>query len=99
MSPDMLLSQMFVNFLGERGERDNKPEPDPPQTRLSLQIRLLSLHSFSTETANPKKAPLSHLASKQRQSTSTLTIYAPMIYTTPCVMFLMRADTLRGQVG
>ncbi len=25
--------------------------------------------------------------------------YAPMIYTAPCVMFLMRADTLRGQVG
>jgi hypothetical protein len=28
-----------------------------------------------------------------------LTIYAPMIYTAPCLMFLMRADTLRGQVG
>ncbi len=26
-------------------------------------------------------------------------IYAPMIYTAPCVMFLIRADTLRGQVG
>ncbi len=25
-------------------------------------------------------------------------IYAPMIYTAPCVMFLMRADTLRRQV-
>ena len=29
-----------------------------------------------------------------------ITIYAPMIYTAPpCVMFLMRADTLFGQVG
>ncbi len=28
-----------------------------------------------------------------------ITIYASMIYTAPCVMFLMRADTLRGQVG
>jgi hypothetical protein len=28
-----------------------------------------------------------------------LAIYAPMIYTAPRVMFLMRADTLRGQVG
>ncbi len=28
-----------------------------------------------------------------------LAIYAPMIYTAPCVMFLMRADTLRGQIG
>ncbi len=28
-----------------------------------------------------------------------ITIKAPMIYTTPCVMFLMWADTLRGQVG
>ncbi len=26
-------------------------------------------------------------------------IYAPMIFTAPCVMFLMFADTLRGQVG
>jgi hypothetical protein len=26
-------------------------------------------------------------------------IYAPMIYTVPCVMFLMRADTLPGQLG
>jgi hypothetical protein len=25
-------------------------------------------------------------------------IYAPMIYTARCLMFLMRADTLRGQV-
>jgi hypothetical protein len=28
-----------------------------------------------------------------------LAIYAPMIYTAPYVMFLMRADPLRGQVG
>ncbi len=28
-----------------------------------------------------------------------ITIYAPMIYTALCVMFLMRADTLFGQVG
>ncbi len=28
-----------------------------------------------------------------------ITIYAPMIYKAPRVMFLMRADTLRGQVG
>ncbi len=29
---------------------------------------------------------------------TVLTIYAPMIYTAPCVMFLMRADALRGEV-
>jgi hypothetical protein len=29
----------------------------------------------------------------------TPSIYAPMIYTAPYVMFLMRADPLRGQVG
>ncbi len=27
-----------------------------------------------------------------------LTIYAPIIYTAPCEMLLMRADTLRGEV-
>ncbi len=30
---------------------------------------------------------------------SRVTIYAPMIYTAPCVMFLMRAHTLCGEVG
>jgi|688.fasta_scaffold2098858_1 hypothetical protein len=30
---------------------------------------------------------------------ANITIYAPMIYMTPCVLFLMRADTLRGPVG
>ncbi len=30
---------------------------------------------------------------------TVLTIYAPMVYTAPCRMFLMRADTVRGQVG
>jgi|688.fasta_scaffold1901933_1 hypothetical protein len=28
-----------------------------------------------------------------------LSIYVPMIYTALCVMFLMREETLRGQVG
>jgi hypothetical protein len=28
-----------------------------------------------------------------------ITIYAPMIYTAPCVIVLMRADTLCGKVG
>jgi hypothetical protein len=28
-----------------------------------------------------------------------LTIYAPMIYTAPCVIVLMRADTVCGEVG
>ncbi len=32
-------------------------------------------------------------------SHSLLTIYAPMIYTAPCIMFWMCAYTLRGQVG
>ena len=28
-----------------------------------------------------------------------ITIYAPMIYTAPCIMFWMRAYQLRGKVG
>ncbi len=28
-----------------------------------------------------------------------IAIYAPMIYTAPCVMFWLRADLLRGQLG
>jgi hypothetical protein len=32
-------------------------------------------------------------------SGAEITIYAPMIYTAPCVMFVMRADTLGGKVG
>ncbi len=34
-----------------------------------------------------------------KKSSLVLAIYVPMIYTVPCVMFLMRADPLRGQVG
>jgi hypothetical protein len=30
---------------------------------------------------------------------AVLTIYAPMIYTAPCIMFWMRAYPLRGKVG
>jgi hypothetical protein len=30
---------------------------------------------------------------------NVLTIYTHIIYTVPCVMFLMRAVTLHGQVG
>jgi hypothetical protein len=30
---------------------------------------------------------------------AALTLYAPMIYTAPCVIFLMRADALCGHVG
>ncbi len=30
---------------------------------------------------------------------SVIAIYVPIIYTAHCVMFLMRADPLRGQVG
>ncbi len=30
---------------------------------------------------------------------SILTIYAPMIYTAPCIMFWMHAYPLQGQVG
>jgi hypothetical protein len=29
----------------------------------------------------------------------SLTIYAPAIYTAPCIMFWMRAYTLRGEMG
>jgi hypothetical protein len=32
-------------------------------------------------------------------SPTTVTIYAPMIYTAPCVRFLMWADRLHGEVG
>ncbi len=41
------------------------------------------------------------LKKKIRYQESILAIYAPMIYTTPCVMFLMLEDTrtIRGQVG
>jgi hypothetical protein len=35
----------------------------------------------------------------ENSSRRLLAIYAPMIYTAQCVMFLMRADTLRRQVG
>ncbi len=37
--------------------------------------------------------------STEEQGPLVLTIYAPMIYTEPYIMFWMRAYPLRGQVG
>jgi hypothetical protein len=34
-----------------------------------------------------------------RTVVNRITIYAPMIYTAPCIMFWMRAYPLLGQVG
>ncbi len=36
---------------------------------------------------------------KHIKSRTTITIYAPMIYTAPCIMLWMRAYPLRGEVG
>jgi hypothetical protein len=33
------------------------------------------------------------------QSIPVISVYAPMIYTDPCVTLLMRADPLRGKLG
>ncbi len=33
------------------------------------------------------------------RTSKTITIYAPLIYTAPCIMFYMRAYPLRGEVG
>ncbi len=38
-----------------------------------------------------------HLEAKTREQ--IIAIYGPMIYRAPCVMLLMRANPLRGQVG
>jgi hypothetical protein len=51
------------------------------------------LHRDYKQTAGPLAAEfsISHL--------DIVTMYAPMIYTAPCVRFLMRADSLRGKGG
>jgi hypothetical protein len=62
------------------------------------------LESQCPEKVDIRWAPLLQYKSQNcpsaHQSTPLfLAIYASMIYTAPCVMFLTRADTLRGQVG
>ncbi len=42
--------------------------------------------------------PIRQTVSQERKI-AELAIYAPMVYTAPYIMFLMRADPLRGQVG
>jgi hypothetical protein len=42
--------------------------------------------------------PYLNVMDPQHCENPIITIYAPMIYTAPCVMLLMRADTLRGEV-
>ncbi len=44
-------------------------------------------------------SPSPQYANKTQSGRPILVIYAPMIYTAPRVVYLMRADTLRGQVG
>ncbi len=39
-----------------------------------------------------------YLYATQVRTGNKITIYAPMIYTAPCIMFWMRAYPLRGQV-
>jgi hypothetical protein len=39
------------------------------------------------------------LEEEQDRGGGKVTIYAPMIYTAPCIMFWMHAYPLRGQVG
>jgi len=39
------------------------------------------------------------MQSQRRNDPGVLTIYAPMIYTAPCIMFWIRAYPLRGKVG
>jgi hypothetical protein len=40
-----------------------------------------------------------NLYASQVRAGKKITIYAPMIYTAPCIMFWMRAYPLRGQAG
>jgi hypothetical protein len=49
---------------------------------------------YHSETRSSKLGPAIQLGDSRVHKTT----YAPMIYTAPCVMFLMRADTVRGEV-
>ncbi len=61
--------------------------------------------SFNTVSLNPLRVLIHSWKVSERikcfrlVTYSLLTIYAPMIYTAPCIRFLMRADTLCGEVG
>ncbi len=53
---------------------------------------------YSKKRASSHQTFLKTQLEKRKQKLK-LTIYAPMNYTAPCVRFLMRADTLCGEVG
>jgi hypothetical protein len=50
---------------------------------------------YHSETRSSKLGPAIQLGDSRVHKTT----YAPMIYTALCVMFLMRADSLCGEVG
>jgi hypothetical protein len=63
------------------------PDPDPYQTFMDPQ-------HWSVDTGQLLKIIVhSRLDSRESKKKTDITIYAPMIYAAPCVMFLMRADT------
>ncbi len=45
------------------------------------------------------KAKVLHPFGRHQTALLTLTIYAPVIYTRPCIMFWRRGYTLRGEFG
>ncbi len=60
--------------------------------------KLLCPVKYSYRTAMPTHPPIL-LTTGPRNPRVHKTTYATMISTAPCVMFLMRADTLQGGVG
>jgi hypothetical protein len=73
--------------------------------RMLTVIRSILYH-FCHRCSSAKSAPLlgrtpgpTHRERNTDKRALSLTIYAPVIYTAPCIMFWMGAYTLRGEVG
>ncbi len=79
-------------YAGRTGEEGTllSPSGEPAAVLEQLENRNLYLRYFHTSTLHTLCASFMNYI---------LAIYAPMIYTAPCIVFLMRADPLRGQMG
>jgi hypothetical protein len=66
------------------------PPPPPNHTSNGKTRTLRNNYRFQETIDIAKETPRRRI---------TLTIYAPVIYTAPCIMFWMRVCTLRGEVG
>ncbi len=89
-------------FFGSLIRRTGRCAPLPSLITSLLLFHLRKINYFQKQNASLQaltRAAIRCISFHWTTEALILTIYTPMIYTAPCVMVLMRADTFCEQVG